>query len=110
MKKRTILCVSLGALCSVLLGFSSMSVASQHSVHKIHHNIKHDVVLLNYATADQLASLKGLGKKRAQSVVSYREAHGPFKTINDLVSVKGIGGRLLEKMIKNNPGRMRLNK
>ena len=35
--------------------------------------------------------LKGIGEKKAQSIVDYREEHGPFKTAADLKSVKGIG-------------------
>ncbi|TDO99529.1 ComEA family DNA-binding protein [Marinomonas balearica] len=53
---------------------------------------------INVATADELALvLKGVGKSKAQAIVNYRNAHGSFASIDDLVNVKGIGTSLLEK-------------
>lgn len=47
---------------------------------------------LNTANADELAkSFKGIGKKRAESIVSYRQTHGEFKSIEDLSLVRGLG-------------------
>ena len=50
----------------------------------------------------QLTALKGLGKKRAQAIVSYRQAHGAFKSVAGLVKVKGIGQALLKKIYLKN--------
>lgn len=52
---------------------------------------------INTATAEQLETIKGLGKKRAQEIVSYREKNGAFKSVDDLAKVKGIGKRFIEK-------------
>lgn len=55
------------------------------------------VVNINSADAQSLANnLSGVGLKRAQAIIDYREANGPFKSVDDLVEVKGIGDKLLE--------------
>lgn len=55
-------------------------------------------VNINTASADELAKMmNGVGIKKAQSIVSYREQYGPFKTIDDLKQVPGIGSALLER-------------
>ena len=53
---------------------------------------------INSATADQLAmTLSGVGNSKAEAIVAYRDANGPFASIDDLVNVKGIGPSLLDK-------------
>ncbi len=55
-------------------------------------------VNVNQASAEELADLlKGVGQKKAQAIVDYREAHGEFTSAGDLVNVKGVGPALLEK-------------
>jgi competence protein ComEA len=46
---------------------------------------------LNSATAEQLDALPGIGPVTAQKIVDYRQAHGPFTSIDDLASIPGIG-------------------
>lgn len=53
---------------------------------------------LNVATAQQLERLPGIGKEIAQRIVSYRKDSGPFKSVNDLMKVKGIGLGKLAKV------------
>jgi competence protein ComEA len=53
---------------------------------------------LNRATATDLDALPGLGPALAQRIMDYRQQHGPFKTIDDLIQVSGIGPKLLEKI------------
>ena len=54
-------------------------------------------VNINTADAETIsAELQGVGLSRAQAIVEYRKANGPFKTADDLVAVKGIGERTLE--------------
>jgi competence protein ComEA len=50
-----------------------------------------DVVNLNSATAVQIAALPGIGAKTADLVVQYREKNGPFKKIEEIMNVRGIG-------------------
>ena len=52
---------------------------------------------INQADAKALTTLKGIGKDRAVKIVEYREKNGPFKKIEDLMKVKGIGKKLFEK-------------
>lgn len=55
-------------------------------------------VSLNKGDAQTLATvLKGVGLKRAEKIVSYRKDHGPFKAIEELANVKGIGVATVEK-------------
>ncbi|MGW8248083.1 MAG: ComEA family DNA-binding protein [Acidiferrobacterales bacterium] len=51
-----------------------------------------DPVDINTANAMVISkTLKGIGIKKAQAIVAYREKNGKFKTVEDLVKVKGIG-------------------
>ncbi|MDW3095246.1 MAG: helix-hairpin-helix domain-containing protein [Gammaproteobacteria bacterium] len=53
---------------------------------------------INQATAQQLAeNLKGVGLKKAQAIVRYREKIGGFQTQDQLLDVKGIGTATLDK-------------
>jgi len=53
---------------------------------------------INTADAQTLSkNIKGVGLKKAQSIVAYREKNGKFKKVEDLMKVKGIGNKLLEK-------------
>ncbi|GAB7205478.1 hypothetical protein OS21_19690 [Dickeya oryzae] len=62
-------------------------------------------VSINKATAEQLAAaLNGVGLKKAQAIVSYREQNGPFTQIEQLQEVPGIGSALIER----NQSRLRL--
>lgn len=57
-------------------------------------------VNINTAAAAQLTALPGIGKTTAERIVAYRGEHGPFHAVDDLVNVKGIGKKTLEKMRK----------
>lgn len=46
---------------------------------------------INTATVEQLMQIKGIGEKKAQAIVEYRKSHGPFKKVEELELVKGIG-------------------
>ncbi|MGA8139823.1 MAG: helix-hairpin-helix domain-containing protein [Desulfobaccales bacterium] len=53
---------------------------------------------LNTASADDLKAIPGVGPALAQAIVSYRTAYGPFRTIDDLLQVSGIGPKKLENL------------
>ena len=55
---------------------------------------------INVNTADvyDLQRLPGIGEKRAQDVIAYREEHGPFHSVDELVNVPGIGPAILENL------------
>lgn len=50
---------------------------------------------INRANAGQLDGLKGIGPSKAQAIVDDREQNGPFRSVDDLLRVKGIGEKLL---------------
>lgn len=68
----------------VLFLFSSLLYAAQ--------------VNINTADADTLSNeLSGIGQSKAEAIVAYRDQHGPYKQLEDLANVKGIGISTIEK-------------
>lgn len=57
-------------------------------------------VNINTATQKELETLPGIGPAKAQDIINYRTQNGPFKSIEDIVKVKGIGEKTFES-IKN---------
>lgn len=55
-------------------------------------------VNLNLAEAWLISALPGIGKETAQAIVDYRDQHGPFRRVEDLLKVKGIGSSTLTKI------------
>ena len=53
---------------------------------------------LNTASAADLENLPGVGAKMAERIVEYRQKNGPFKKIEDLMNVKGIGEKNFLKL------------
>ena len=54
-------------------------------------------VNINSANQKDFASLNGIGDKKAVAIVAFRKANGCFKSIDDLVKVKGIGQKIIDK-------------
>lgn len=70
-----------------LTSYASLSLADQLQA-----------INLNQADVTQLShALKGIGLKRAEAIVHYREAHGPFQSLSELALVKGIGHHFVEQ-------------
>ena len=59
-------------------------------------NSKQGTVNINMATLEELQTIKGIGKKKAEAILQYRKEHGAFRTKEDLLQVKGIGKKALE--------------
>ena len=55
-------------------------------------------VNINTATKEELTSLKGIGEKRAQDIIDYRTKNGPFKSVDDLEKVPGIGPETMKQI------------
>ncbi len=55
-------------------------------------------VNLNTASQAQLDTLPGIGPKKARAIIDWRKAHGGFKSVTELLQVKGIGRKTLEKL------------
>lgn len=60
--------------------------------------VEPQIVDLNKANIEQLTTLPGVGEKLAQAIIEFREANGPFQTIEDLTRVSGIGPAKFDKM------------
>jgi competence protein ComEA len=56
------------------------------------------LVNVNTATAEELETLPGIGEVLAATIVQYREEHGPFTSVDQLVDVSGIGEVTLEEI------------
>ena len=57
-----------------------------------------DPVDINSADAETLASsIDGVGTQKAIAIVKYREANGPFSSVDDLANVQGIGMKIIDK-------------
>ncbi len=80
--------------------------AKQHHAHHVTTAQNTQTININTADVEALSTLKGIGAKKAAAIVAYREQQGKFKTLNQLAKVKGIGNKMIERVLKNNPGRL----
>jgi competence protein ComEA len=55
---------------------------------------------INNANVKELSSLKGIGVKKAEAIVTFRKGHC-FKSVDEIVKVKGIGKKFLQQNKKN---------
>jgi competence protein ComEA len=84
-------------LSSVFLTTSANFAFADTAKSKISQN-QMTIINLNTASLAQLASLSGVGKKKAAAIIEYRTKNGKFKSVDDLVNVKGIGKKMLQKL------------
>ena len=112
MKNKGILCLIL--ICAVFVAFTGgffLGRNMNHTYIEIHDSFNHndisssedtdsedasaELININTATLEQLETLPGIGVTLAQRILDYRETHGSFETVTDLMNVSGIGeGRL----------------
>jgi len=59
---------------------------------------------INRAGVEELSTLKGIGSKKAQAIIEYREIYGQFSSVEDLLNVKGVG----EKVLSDNQQRLKI--
>jgi competence protein ComEA len=94
----------------LILGMA-LSIASYayaintHLSYASHHKAKPANVVIqkvNINTADKktLMTIKGINSKKAQNIISYRTKNGNFKSVNDLLKVKGFSKKCLAKISK----------
>ena len=74
---------------------SSAPAASNNEESKPESLLEGEVIDINSAPVEDLQRLPGIGEKRAQAIVAWREEHGPFQSVDELVQVSGIGEKLL---------------
>lgn len=92
MKKQLIMFVLL-AVVSV----AGMVPASLFAAEKPAASSVLETIHLNQATAEELQALPGVGPALSERIVVYRNEHGPFKSVDQLTEVKGIGQAKLAK-------------
>ena len=87
-----------------LLLFSTLLVTIQHNAKALRDGVNQQqtvpvlTVNINQASADEIAKvLIGIGNSKAVAIVTYREANGHFKSLDELLAVKGVGEKTLEK-------------
>jgi competence protein ComEA len=79
--------------CLSFAGYSAFAADSN-----VFPKVKAVKVDLNAARAEELSRLPGIGVKKAEAIVAYRKENGPFHSEAELLKVKGIGEKLLDKI------------
>ncbi len=100
MSKREILVLAI--LIAILIALNIVNYAKRERLKINSHVIIEEIAVkipINNARIDELDVLPGIGPALAGRIVAYRKEHGPFKTVEDIKKVKGIGNKLLEKML-----------
>lgn len=59
------------------------------------------IININTASSRELQKLDGIGEVKAQAIIDYRNEHGGFASVDELINVKGIGEKTLEKIRAN---------
>ena len=57
-------------------------------------------VNINTATSEELEQVPGIGPATAEKILQMRKSYGPFKSVDDLLAIRGLGPKRLEKMRK----------
>jgi competence protein ComEA len=57
-------------------------------------------VNINTATSEELQQVPGIGPATAEKILQMRKSYGPFKSVDDLLAIRGLGPKRLEKMRK----------
>lgn len=58
-----------------------------------------DKIDINTATQNQLEMLNGIGPSTAAAIIDYRQQHGAYKQVEDLINVKGIGEKKFMRIV-----------
>jgi len=77
---------------------SADTAASASSPDRPDSLLEGEVVNLNTAPLYDLERLPGIGETKAQAIVDYRQEHGPYRSVDDLLQVNGIGPGTLEEI------------
>jgi competence protein ComEA len=98
---RLVMSVMGAVMCVGMLGFSAAGNAAEGTGKPKADTPRVSTVAstinINTASVEALAELNGVGEKKAADIIAYREANGKFVKVEDLLNVKGIGEKTLEK-------------
>jgi len=86
------------ALLALMLGGATADVVAAGAARGDAASGATDPVDLNSASAEQLQVIPGIGKVMAERIVAWRDEHGPFRRVEDLMKVKGVGEKTFEKL------------
>ena len=74
-----------------VVGIAGLSPATVSAAEPPAAKVSVETIHLNQATAEQLQDLPGVGPALSERIISYRDQHGPFSSVDQLVAVKGVG-------------------
>ncbi len=77
---------------------SAARETKQKGKHRAQKRPKSGSININTASKDELMLLPGIGETYAERILIYRQDHGPFRSIDDLSRVKGIGKKTLARI------------
>jgi comEA protein len=77
---------------------TSQQQISQSSIPNSKKPVVEGKININTANIEELVKLPGIGPKKAQSIIDYRNKNGKFSTVDDILNVEGIGEKTLEKL------------
>lgn len=83
-----------------IVGEEIPEIQSKQNVGSINNKEEEQKINLNQATKEELMTLNGVGEKKAEKIIEYREENGSFKTIEDLKNVNGFGEKSFESLEK----------
>lgn len=97
--------LSLPVLGAFLLGITSItfsvnaeSQATKPTKSNVDEVVKVELVNVNTANAEELATLPGIGESRALRIINYRKQNGKIKSFEELNDIKGFGERSIAKL------------
>ena len=80
-------------------GLSTIAASRLHAAPRADAQVSAPVIVnINKAGAEELDKIRGVGPAMAKRIIEFRDQNGPFKTVDDLVQVRGIGGSKLQKI------------
>lgn len=89
--------ITFSLLVSPLLMAGGMQSSTEKTATKVSQS-QTQTININKAKASDLEALPGIGPALAARIVAYRQENGPFKKVDSLTKVKGIGPKMLEKL------------
>ncbi len=98
MKKINVLVTLLVTLMLILPVTSTFAVSKKSTKNTVSDSQVIKKISINTAGKDKLATVPGIGQKKAEAIEKHVKANGKFKTLDELLNVKGIGPKLLAKM------------